>query len=180
MKKLFRMNIFDIIIAALLLFAFVRGIMKGLFAEIASLVAIVAGVYTAIHYAHHLEFYLVNSSAINWSDETNRIVAFAVTFLVVVILIIVIGKILTKIADITALGMLNKILGGLFGALKIALILSVIFTFFGRVNNTIPFIKQETLDESLLYSPVKQIAPTLFPSIIKKDKDGKTSIELPK
>ena len=123
---------------------------------------------------------MVNSSAINWSDETNRIVAFAVTFLVVVILIIVIGKILTKIADITALGMLNKILGGLFGALKIALILSVIFTFFGRVNNTIPFIKQETLDESLLYSPVKQIAPTLFPSIIKKDKDGKTSIELPK
>ena len=174
------MNIFDIIIAALLIFAFVRGIMKGFFAEVASLVAIIAGVYAAIHYAHNVEFYLVNSSSLNWSDETNRIVAFSITFLAVVILIVFIGKILTKLADITALGMLNKLLGGIFAILKVALILSVIFTFFGRVNNTIPFIKQETLDESLLYSPVKQIAPTLFPSIIKEDKDGKTSIELPK
>jgi membrane protein required for colicin V production len=174
------MNIFDIIIAVLLIFAFVRGIMKGLFAEVASLVGIIAGVYIAIHYAHFLEFYLAKSTSINWSDQTNGIVAFAITFFVVVILVIFIGKILTKIADVASLGMLNKILGGIFGVLKIALILSVIFTFFGRVNNTIPFIKQETLDESLLYSPVKQIAPALFPSIIKEDKEGKTSIELPK
>ncbi len=174
------MNIFDIIIAALLLFAFVRGLMKGLFAEVASLVAIIAGVYVSIHYAHHLESYLVNSSSINWSDETNRIVAFAVTFLLIVIFIIFIGKILTKLADITALGMLNKLLGGVFAILKIALILSVIFTFFGRVNNTIPFLKQKTLDESLLYNPVKSIAPALFPSIIKEDENGKTSIQFTK
>ena len=180
MKKLFLMNIFDIIIAALLLFAFVRGFMKGLFAEVASLVAIIAGVYVAIHYAHHLEFYLLNSDSISWSDETNSIVAFAITFLAVVIVVIFIGKTLTKIADIAALGMLNKLLGAIFGALKIALILSVIFTFFGRLNNTIPFLKQEVLDESLLYSPIKQIAPALFPSIIKEDEDGNTSIELPK
>ena len=174
------MNIFDIIIAALLLFALVRGFMKGFFAEVASLVAIIAGVYVAIHYAHYLEFYLGNSDSISWSNETNSIVAFAITFLVVVIVIIFIGKMLTKIADIAALGMLNKLLGAIFGALKIALILSVIFTFFGRLNNTIPFLKQETLNESLLYSPIKQIAPALFPSIIKEDKDGKTTIELPK
>jgi membrane protein required for colicin V production len=154
--------------------------MKGFFAEVASLVAIIAGVYVAIHYAHHIESYLVNSNTINWSDETNRIVAFASTFLVVVILIIVIGKVLTKIADITALGMLNKLLGGVFAILKVALILSVIFTFFGRINDTIPFLKQETLDESILYNPVKLIAPALFPSIIKEDKDGNTSIGLPK
>ena len=52
------MNIFDIIIAALLLFAFIRGIMKGLFAEVASLVGVIAGVYVSIHYAHYIEFYL--------------------------------------------------------------------------------------------------------------------------
>ena len=167
------MNIFDIIIAALLLFAFIRGIMKGLFAEVASLVGVIAGVYVSIHYSHYIEFYLAKFTSINWSDQTNGIVAFAITFLVVVIVIIMIGKILTKIADVAALGMLNKILGGVFGILKIALILSIIFTFFGRVNNTIPFIKQETLDESLLYSPVKKIAPALFPSIIKEDKEGK-------
>lgn len=171
------MNIFDIIIGVLLLFAFVRGIMKGFFAEVASLVAIIAGVFVAIHNAHYLEGYLASASYIDWSDETNRIVAFAVTFLMVVLVVIVIGKILTKIADITALGMLNKLLGGVFGTLKIALILSVVFTFFGSINSTIPFVKQETLDESILYNPVKKIAPALFPSIIKEGKDGKKELK---
>lgn len=174
------MSVFDIIIIAIILFAFVRGVMKGLFAEVASLVAIIAGIFVAINYGHHLEYYLVNSKAIDWSDKTNRIVAFAVTFLAVVIGVIFVGKILTKLADITALGLLNKILGGVFAVLKIGLILSVIFTFFGSVNNTIPFISQKSLDESVLYHPIREIAPTLFPSIIKEDKNGNTSIELPK
>jgi membrane protein required for colicin V production len=174
------MNVFDIVIAVLLILAFVRGIMKGLFAEIASLIAVVAGVFVAIHYSNHVEFYLVNSTFIDWSDQTNRIVAFSITFLVVVLLIIFIGKILTKIADITALGMINKFLGGVFGVLKVALILSIIFIFFGRVNSTIPFITKETLDESMLFHPIKSIAPELFPTIIKEDKNGKTIIALPK
>jgi membrane protein required for colicin V production len=75
------MNVFDIVIAVLLILAFVRGIMKGLFAEIASLIAVVAGVFVAIHYSNHVEFYLVNSTFIDWSDQTNRIVAFSITFL---------------------------------------------------------------------------------------------------
>lgn len=174
------MNVFDIVIVVLLILAFVRGIIKGLFAEVASLVAVIAGVFVAIHYSNYIEFYLVNSTFIDWSDQTNRIVAFSVTFLAVVLLIIFIGKLLTKIADITALGMINKFLGGVFGVLKIALILSIIFIFFGRVNSTIPFITKETLDESMLFYPIKSIAPQLFPTIIKEGKDGKTIIELPR
>lgn len=170
------MNVFDIVIAALLLFAFVRGIMKGLFAEVASLVAIIAGVYCAIHFSYQVEYFL-NDSILKWSHQTNKIVAFAATFLAVVLLVIFIGKILTKLADITSLGLLNKLLGGLFGVLKSAFILSILFTFFAKINKTIPVVKQETLDASVLYEPVRQIVPTIFPSIIQKDKDGNISIK---
>ena len=52
------MNIFDIIIAALLLFGFVRGVMKGLFVEVASLVALIAGVYGAIHFSYFIGDFL--------------------------------------------------------------------------------------------------------------------------
>jgi membrane protein required for colicin V production len=76
---------------------------------------------------------------------------------------------LTKLADFAALGIINKILGGVFGAIKIGLILSVVFIFFGKMNDTIPFVKKETLDESILYAPVRKIAPTIFPSIIKNE-----------
>jgi len=39
------MNTFDIIIVALLVFGFARGLFKGLFVEVASLAALIAGVY---------------------------------------------------------------------------------------------------------------------------------------
>lgn len=173
------MNVFDLVIIVLLLLAFVRGIINGLFVEIASLVALVAGVYVAIHYYNYLELYLLNTTFIDWSDQTNKLVAFAVTFLVVAFLVLLIGKILTKIADLAALGMLNKLLGGIFGVLKVALILSIIFIFFNQINNSIPFIKKETLEASVLYNPIKKIVPKLFPSIIKESKEGKTTLQLP-
>ena len=76
-------------------------------------------------------------------------------------------------ADFASLGVINKILGGVFGALKIGLILSVVFIFFGKINDTIPFIEKKTMEESILYEPVKKVAPTIFPSIIKGEEDLK-------
>lgn len=161
------MNTFDIIIAALLLFGFIRGLMKGLFVEVASLVALIAGVYGAIHFSYFIADWLKDS--VSWDEKYISLAAFAATFIVIIITISLLGKILTKIADFASLGIINKILGGVFGALKIGLILSVIFIFFGKMNDTIPFVNKENLEESILYTPVKKIAPTIFPSIIKGD-----------
>jgi membrane protein required for colicin V production len=165
------MNIFDIIIAALLIFGFVRGVMKGLFVEVASLVALIAGVYGAIHFSYFIGDIL--NEYVSWSEEYVSLTAFAGTFIVIIIVIAFLGKILTKLADFASLGVINKILGGVFGALKIGLILSVVFIFFGKINDTIPFMKKKTLEESILYEPVKKVAPTIFPSIIKSEEDLK-------
>ena len=132
------MNTFDIIIAALLLFGFVRGLMKGLFVEVASLVALVAGVYGAIHFSYFIGEWLKDT--VDWDEKYVSLASFAATFVVIIVIIALLGKILTKIADFASLGILNKILGGVFGALKIGLILSVIFIFFGKMNDTIPFV----------------------------------------
>ncbi|EAQ42856.1 CvpA family protein [Polaribacter sp. MED152] len=162
------MNVIDIIIIVILLFAAVRGFMTGLFAAIASLVAIIAGVFCAIHYSYYIE-YALNDSVLEWSHQTNKIVAFAVTFLAVVLAVIFVGKLLTKLADITALGLLNKILGAIFGALKWSFILSVIFLLFDKFNKTIPFVEEEMLEESVMFYPIKSIIPTLIPSIMDED-----------
>lgn len=165
------MNIFDIIIAALLLFGFVRGIIKGLFVEVASLAALVIGVYGAIHFSYFASDFL--KKYVIWKEEYISLAAFAITFIIIIVLIALLGKLLTKLANFASLGIINKIAGGVFGALKIGLILSVVFLFFGKLNNTIPFIEKDTLDASILYSPVKKIAPAIFPSIIKDDKQEK-------
>jgi len=169
------MNFFDIGIAVLLIFGFVRGVMKGLFVEVASLIALIGGVYGAIHFSYFIVDFL--KEYVSWSQEYISLAAFAGTFMVIIITISVLGKMLTKLANFASLGVINKILGGIFGALKIGLILSVVFIFFGKMNNTIPFVKKETLERSILYAPVKNIAQTIFPSIIKAD--GEAEIELP-
>ena len=171
------LNVFDIVILVILVFSFVRGFMKGFFIEVASLIAIFLGAYAAINYSESVELFL-KESILDWSDQTFRIVSFVLTFLTIVIIVITIGKILTKLADITALGLANKLMGGVFSVLKSALILSIIFVFFGRVNDTLPFVQEETLNESAFYHPIKEIAPTLFPTIIKKEKDGTTKFDL--
>lgn len=163
------MNYIDIIIAIFLIFAFVRGIINGLFSEIAGLIAVIAGVYIALNYSFYLENYLTDASFIDWSETTINIVAFGATFFIVAIVIVLIGKVLTKIADITALGMLNKLLGGLFGVFKTALILSVLLIVFESFNKNITIIEKETLEDSYLYTPVKSIVPKLFPSILEQE-----------
>lgn len=169
------MSIIDIVLAALLLFGFIRGLFKGLFVEIASLVALVLGVYGAIHFSYFAADLL--ESKVDWNEKTINIVAFAITFVIIVLAISLAGKALTKLADFAALGLLNKLLGGLFGALKIGLILSVLLIVFGKLNNTLPFMEKEDLEESVLYKPVKSLAPMIFPNLIKSDAEQETSIE---
>ena len=171
------MSVLDIILGALLLFGLVRGFMKGLFVEVASLVALVAGVYGAIHFSDFAADLL--QSRFDWSEKTINITAFAITFVIIVIAISLAGKALTKIADFAALGIINKLLGGVFGALKIGLILSVLLIVFDNMNRTIPFVDKADLEDSILYKPVKSLAPMIFPSIIKAEDedDNSTKIE---
>ncbi|MCG1035172.1 CvpA family protein [Polaribacter sargassicola] len=171
------MNVFDIIIAASLLFGFTRGLMKGLFIEVASIVALVAGVYGAIHFSHFASYFL---NRLTWKPEYIHVAEFAITFVIIILIITLIGKGLTKAADFVSLGIVNKIAGGVFGFLKIGLILSVIFTFFGKMNDKIPFLEAETLEKSLLYNPIKEVAPSLFPSLLKEEEvpvEGELPVE---
>jgi len=173
------MNIIDIILAALLILGLVRGFMKGFFVEVTSLVALAIGLYGAIHFSFIAANYLKNS--VEWTEKTIQIISFAITFFIIVVLISFTGKILTKIADTVALGIVNKLFGAAFGFLKIGLILSVVLIIFDKLNKAMPFVKEENLQNSILYTPVKDIAHMIFTSILKKEweavkKDNKITI----
>lgn len=163
------MSIIDIVLGSLLLIGTIRGLMKGLFVEVASLVALVLGVYGAIHFSHYAAGVL--DGFFDWNEQTLQIVSFGVTFVIIVMAIGLAGKALTKIADFAALGLLNKLLGGLFGFIKIALILSIGLAVLDKVNDNIDLLSPKELQKSALYVPVKALAPSLFPSLIKETKD---------
>jgi membrane protein required for colicin V production len=161
------MTVIDIVLGALLLFGLIRGLTKGLFVEIASLLALIVGVYGAIHFSHFATEFL--ESRVDWSEKYINIASFAITFIIIVFVISLAGKALTKLADFAALGILNKLLGGLFGFLKIGLILSVILMIFSSMNKAIPFVDDEDIEESILYEHVRSLAPMIFPNIINAE-----------
>lgn len=163
------MNIIDIVLGALILFGLIRGLMKGLFVEVASLLALVLGIFGAIHFSDFAAGLLADR--LDWSDNTINIVAFAITFVIIVLAISLAGKALTKLADFAALGILNKLLGGVFGALKIGLILSVLLIIFNKLNETLPFLEKKHVEESVLFEPVKSLAPVIFPALVKSEKE---------
>ena len=163
------MNIIDIILGSFLVVGTVRGLMKGLFVEVASLLALVLGVYGAIHFSGYASGFL--APYVNWEAQTLQIVSFAITFVIIITAIGLAGKALTKLADFAALGLLNKLLGGVFGLLKIGLILSIVLLLIDRINTNIPFLSAKELEKSVLYVPVKALAPSIFPEFIEEAKN---------
>ncbi|MDC6365302.1 MULTISPECIES: CvpA family protein [Flavobacteriaceae] len=160
------MSFLDIVIGILLVWGLFKGLKNGLFVEIASLVALIAGIYGAIHFSYITADYL--SENMNWGQQYIKITAFLITFFAIVLIVHFAGKFLTKIADFAMLGLLNKIAGGIFGALKVAIILGALLIFFDRLNSSFNFINEETKKESIFYEPVKEIGAFVFSFVLEK------------
>ena len=168
------MNLLDIILAVLLLFGLVRGFMNGLFVEIASLLALIVGIFGAIHFSTFTA--TLFEDKVDWDDNYVSIVSFAITFVVIVVVIGLAGKALTKLANFAFLGLVNKILGAIFGMLKIGLMVSIALNIFTNLNDTIPFMDKKDIDESILYEPVVSISTKLYPAIKEKVDEKKEDL----
>ncbi len=158
----------DIVIGIILLLGFYKGFKKGLFVALASLAGIVAGVYGAVYFSGYAAGWL--SQRVNWGEQLINMVAFAITFLGVLYVVSLAGKMLTKIADFAFLGIFNKLLGAVFYGLIAAFIVSVFFMYAGSLEKWGYGISQETKENSILYKPVASLAPAFLPKIIEKTK----------
>jgi membrane protein required for colicin V production len=159
------MNTLDIVILAVLVFGLIKGYIKGLFIEITSLVGLVLGIYGAIHFSYFLSNIL--ESRVDWDASMIQIVSFAGTFLIILLALVFLGKTLTKIAETASLGMFNKMLGAIFGILKYALILSIVLIVYDQINGSLKFANKKKVNQSVLYDPVKNFAPTIFPKLVR-------------
>jgi len=155
------MNYLDIVLGLPLLWAVYRGFTKGLIISVATLAALILGVYAAIHFSSFFAEYLNN-----WfhpSPKNLRILSFAVTFVLVVILVRLIGWGLDKLIKAVAMGFLNRFLGVFFEMVKWVFILSVIISLMDSSDRTKNLISEKYKDESALYRPVSKLAPIVFP-----------------
>ena len=157
------MNYIDVAVAVPLIWGAYKGFTKGLIIELASIIALILGGYVGMHFSDITSKYL--NQIITIEDSFMPIVSFSVTFIVVVLVVYLLAKILEKVINLVALKLINKISGSVFGIVKAAFIISLILILVESVDQRLELIPKETKENSLLYSPVKAIAPTIIPAV---------------
>jgi membrane protein required for colicin V production len=154
------MNTLDLILLVPIVLGFVFGLFKGLIKELASLAAIVLGIYGAKLLAPVVSGFLIHK--LSFSAKTALPLAYLILFMAIATALLFGAKMLDKMFDSIALGGLNKFLGGVFAALKYALIVSVLLNVFDALDAKFTFIKSKTKMESVGYKPLMSLAPALW------------------
>lgn len=155
------MNILDIILLVCFIPAIISGLRKGFIAQVVAIISIVLGVWLSVKSAT-----LVGSWISQWieaSPQLINIISFAIIFIAVAVLLFTIGKLIEATIKIIMLGWLNKLLGVLFSMLKCILIIGFLIIVFEAINDTFGLVPESYLSDSLLYTPFRDIADSVFP-----------------
>ena len=165
------MNYLDLIIAIPLAWGAFNGFRKGLVIEVASLVALIAGIYGAMEFSFLTASWLHEN--FDWSENVVQMLSFIITFLGIVFVVHLIGRGIQKIVKMVALGTINRIFGALFGATKFLLIIAVLLYIVNAADKRYPFIDKEDKESSMFYKPVSGLIPLIYPKIDEqlKEKD---------
>jgi membrane protein required for colicin V production len=157
------MNWIDAAIVIILILSMIMGFINGFVKEVASLAALILGIWGAIKFST-----FTAAKLYDYFDMTGKyvgIIAFIVTFMIIVVIIHFIGILADRIVDAVSLSFVNRLLGIAFGLLKSVLIMSVFFVVLNVIDAKRPFLPKETIEKSIFYSTISDIAPTLFPII---------------
>ena len=157
-------NYFDIVVATIILLLGLKGIINGFFKELFGLIGIIGGIFIASRvgdqvgqYLSNLIFKFDNAAAINFTG-------FLTTLAIFWLGMVLVGAIFKKLSSMSGLGMIDKILGFVFGASKFFLIAAVI----ANAAYNIKAVKS-TIDSSLSSSKLFPVLVSTGAFIMKVD-----------
>jgi membrane protein required for colicin V production len=153
----------DAIIGVALAWALFRGFQKGFIVKIASLIALVAGTFAGFHGSEGLANWLTNE--VNWSETNVQLTAFILTFILVVIGVHFLAKLIEKMVDLTALGLINKLAGMALGAFQMVLLLSITTFALDGVFGERNWLPAGAAEESVLYPSVETAVEWIIPEM---------------
>ncbi len=159
----------DIFIGIILIFALVRGLMNGFVKELASTIGFLVGLFVAATCYETLGEYLtVDGSEVNMFTS---IVAFLLLWIIVPIIFGLLATLITKALDLTALGIANRIGGGILSMAKYLVLLSCVLNVMVSLN----ILNNERTEGSVMLEPVQFItkfamerASDYVPEVIEK------------
>ena len=153
------MNLIDLIIIALLGYGLIKGYKKGLIIELSSFFGVFIAFFISINLDDIISRQILELININF--DILNIIVFILTFLLSYSAIIFIAKGFTKLIKFVYLGLLNSLLGSLFGGLKLLLILMILSNIIFSFN----LIPMRILSESNLMLQLHILSEIIFNSV---------------
>lgn len=145
--------IIDLIVVILLVLAIIKGISKGLIVGIFSLIAVIIALAAALKLSAVTADYIGES--VKLSETWLPLIAFALVFLVFLLLIRLGAKAIQKLVETIALGWLNRIGGAVFYIAIYISVFSILLFYADQLN----LLQPATKERSLTYSYVSPIGP---------------------
>ena len=142
----------DILILLPLLIGLVIGIKRGLIIELTNLISIIAGVVCARLLSAPVAAWIAQQ--FTWPEAVCSVVAYTLLFLISTILLYLLGKLLTKLFKAVKLGWLNRLLGGVFGLAKYAIIVLFVVLCVHQLDTQFQFLQEDLKEESVVYKAV--------------------------
>ena len=155
------MNILDIIILICLIPALIQGIFKGFISQAISIISLILGAWASARFTDTVYQWL--AQYIPGSEQSLRIAAFVLIFIVVIVGLTLLGKLLEKVIKLVMLGWMNRLLGAVFALVKWLLVMGLLAVAFNSINETLGLVKPEVIAQSHLYPMLTGIADTVFP-----------------
>jgi membrane protein required for colicin V production len=163
------MSWLDIIILLPLLIGLVRVLMKGLVIEIASIVAIVLGYIGSRLWGAMFAAWLIKQ--FSWPETVCMVVAYALLFIGISLLLHILARALSKLFQKVSLGWLNRLLGGVFGTLKWAIIVLTLVLCVHRLDEQFQFIQPDLKEQSIIYMQAAPLSEKMWAEIKKQVED---------
>lgn len=149
----------DFIAIGLLVLAIIKGFRKGLVVAIFSLLAFVIGLAAALKLSAVVAEYLGTNT--NISQRWLPILAFAIVFFIVVLLVRLGAKAIEGSLRMVMLGWLNKLGGVVFYFLLYFFVYSIILFYATQLR----LIKPETVQTSFTYPIIYPMAPVIMDAL---------------
>lgn len=136
----------DATVALLMCLGFIHGLVKGAIQEVAAALAIVVGVIVAGSVTTGLA-----AQTDQLSHPTGaKVFIFVVTFVVVALLIGLLGKLISGLAKVANLKLIDRVLGGVVGACVVGIAVGIVFTLIERLGVNIDALRESPLISYLL------------------------------
>jgi membrane protein required for colicin V production len=155
------MSIIDIILLICFVPALVSGIRKGFISQVISIISIIAGVWVSYEFSGPVGAWL--GQHIEAAENVLKLISFILIMIAVFASLALVGKLLEGIIKFVMLGWVNKLLGVVFALLKTGLVVGLLIMLFCSLNNSLHLVSEEALAESVLFTPLKNAAYTIFP-----------------